>query len=110
MKPAFAADAARRRSEHDLGTRVEAFRSSVQRMGSATATSVIWVGHESPSLEFGAGRPARRHDHCRVPNKWAPCSTGMPLRSVDPATPPRDCESPQTTAAAAVHGQNKKGK
>jgi len=32
-------------------------------MGSARATAVIWVGHESPSLEVGAGRPARRHDH-----------------------------------------------
>jgi hypothetical protein len=47
MKPAFAADAARRRSEHDPGTHAEAFRSGVQRMGSGTATSVIWVGHES---------------------------------------------------------------
>src|SRR5438105_2010704 len=47
MKPAFAADAARRRSEHDPGTHAEAFRSGVQRMDSATATSVIWVGHES---------------------------------------------------------------
>jgi hypothetical protein len=104
MKQAFAADAARRLSEHDPGTHAEAFRSDVQRMGSATATSVIWVGHESPSLEFGAGRPARRHDHCRAPNRWAPCSTGMPLPSVEPATPPTDCGSPQTTAAVAVHG------
>ena len=104
MKPAFAADATRRRSEHDPGTHAEAFRSGVQRMGSATATSVIWVGHESPSLEFGAERPGRRHDHCRAPNRWAPCSTGMPLPSVEPATPPTDCGSPQTTAVAAVHG------
>jgi hypothetical protein len=73
-------------------------------MGSATATSVIWVGLESPSLEFGAGRPARRHDHCRAPNRWASCSTGMPLPSVEPTTPPTDCGSPQTTAVAAVHG------
>jgi hypothetical protein len=73
-------------------------------MGSATATSVIWVGHGSPSLEFGAERPARRHDHCRAPNRWAPCSTGMPLPSVEPATPPTDCGSPQTRAVAAVHG------
>jgi hypothetical protein len=29
----------------------KAFRSGVQRMGSATATSVIWVGHESPRLD-----------------------------------------------------------
>src|SRR5215831_955685 len=57
---------------HDPGTRAEAFRSGVQRMGSATATSVIWVGHESPSLEFGAERPAHRHDHCRALNRWAP--------------------------------------
>ncbi len=105
MKPAFAADAARRRSEHDPGTHAEAFRSGVQRMGSATATSVIWVGHESPSLEFGAERPARRHDHCRAPNRWAPCSTGMPLPSVESATPPTGCGSPQTTAVAAVHGR-----
>jgi len=55
-------------------------------MGSATATSVIWVGHESPLLEFGAERPARRHDHCRAPNRLAPCSPGMPLPSVEPAT------------------------
>src|SRR5438034_8284255 len=61
MKPAFAADAAHRRSEHDPGTHAEAFRSGVQRMDSATATSVIWVGHVSPSLEFGAERPVRRH-------------------------------------------------
>src|SRR6516162_2807653 len=73
-------------------------------MGSATATSVIWVGHESPLLEFGAERPARRHDHCRAPNRLAPCSTGMPLPSVEPATPPTDCGSPQTTAVASVHG------
>jgi len=73
-------------------------------MGSFTATSVIWVGHESPSLEFGAERPARRHDHCRAPNRLAPCSTGMPLPSVEPATPPTDCGSPQTTAVASVHG------
>src|SRR5436309_1754056 len=104
MKPAFAADATRRRSEHDPGTHAEAFRSAVQRMDSATVTSVIWVGHESPSLEFDAGRPARRHDHRRAPNRWAPCSTGMPLPSVEPATPPTDCGSPQTTAVAAVHG------
>src|SRR5215813_5163456 len=73
-------------------------------MGSATATSVIWVGHESPSLEFGAERPARRHYHCRAPNRLAPCSTGMRLPSVEPATPPTDCGSPQTTAVASVHG------
>src|SRR6184192_3917884 len=114
IRPAFAADAARRRSEHDPGTHAEAFRSGVQRIGSATATSVIWVGHESPSLEFGAGRPARRHDHCRAPNRWAPYSTGMPLRSVEPATPPTDCGSPQTTAAGAVlrpviHRDERKG-
>jgi hypothetical protein len=46
MKPAFAADAARQRSEHDLGIHAEVFQSGVQRMGSATATSVMWVGHE----------------------------------------------------------------
>src|SRR5262249_19338680 len=103
IKPGSAADAARRRSEHDPGTLAEAFRLGVRRMGSATATSVIWAGHESPSLEFGAGRPARRHDHCRAPNRWAPCSTGMPPRSVEPATPPTDCGLPQTTAVAAVH-------
>jgi hypothetical protein len=34
IKPEAAADAARRRSEHDPGTRAEAFRSGVQRMGS----------------------------------------------------------------------------
>ncbi len=28
----------------------------------------------------------------------------MPLPSVEPATPPTDCGSPQTTAVAAVHG------
>jgi hypothetical protein len=73
-------------------------------MGSTTATSVIWVGHESPSLEFGAERPAPRHDHCRAPNRLAPCSTGMPLPSVEPTTPPTNCGSPQTTAVASVHG------
>src|SRR4029453_1524550 len=102
MRPAFAADAARRRSEHDRGTRAEAFRSGVQRMGSATATSVIWVGHESPSLEFGAGSPPRGHDHCRAPNRGAPFSREMPPPSVEPAIPPTDCGSPQTTAVAAV--------
>src|SRR6266481_1278413 len=110
MRPAFDADAIRPRSKHDPGTYAEAFRSGVQRMGSATATSVIWVGHESPSLEFGAERPARRHDHCRAPNRWAPCSTGMPLPSVEPATPPTDCGSPQTTAVAAVHGPQQESK
>src|SRR5262249_13951995 len=30
------------------------------------------VGHESPSLEFGAERPAHRHDHCRALDRWAP--------------------------------------
>src|SRR5437899_6365756 len=76
---------------------------AVQRMGSATVTLVIWVGHECQSLEFGAERPARTHDHCRAPNRWAPCSTGMPQPSVEPATPPTDCGSPKTTAAGAVH-------
>src|SRR6266446_10198185 len=71
MKPAFAADAARRQSEHDPATHVEAFRSGVQRMGSATATSVIWVGHESPSPEFGAERSARRHDHRHANSNFA---------------------------------------
>src|SRR6516162_7465736 len=104
MKSASAADAARRQSEHDLGTHAEAFQSAVQRMGSATATSVIWVGHESPSLEVGAGRPVRRRDHYHAPNRSAPYSTGRPLRSVAPATPPTDCGSPQTKAAAAVRG------
>src|SRR5262245_37774817 len=69
IKPGLAADVARRRSEHDPGTNAEGFRSGVQRMGSATATLVIWVGHESPSLEIGAERPARTHDHCRAPNR-----------------------------------------
>ena len=92
MKPAFAADAARRRSEHDPGTHAEAFRSGVQRMGSATATSVIWVGHESPSLEFGAERPARRHDHCRAPKGSSRTSTHstpsmMPLWPTSAAKP-----------------------
>src|SRR5260221_1456512 len=104
MRPAFAADAIRPRSKHDPGTHAEVFRSGVQRRGSATATSVIWAGHESPSVEFGAERSARRHDHCRATNRWAPCSTGMPLPSVEPATPPTGCGSPQTTAVAAVHG------
>jgi hypothetical protein len=54
MRPAFAADAARRRSEHDRGTRAEAFRSGVQRMGSATATSAILAGRESPLPEVDA--------------------------------------------------------
>src|SRR4029434_9199226 len=81
-------------AHHDRGTRAEAFRSGVQRMGSATATSVIWVGHESPSLEFGAERPARRHDHCRAPNRWAPYSTGMPLRSVEPTANHSSCRRP----------------
>src|SRR5262249_30745156 len=104
MKPGLAADVARQRSERDPGTHAEAFRSGVRRMGSATATSVIWVGHESPSLEFGAEKPARRHDHCRAPNKLGPCSTGMPLPSVEPATPPTGCGSPQTTPVAFGHG------
>ena len=77
-------------------------------MGSATATSVIWVGHESPLLEFGAERPARRHDHCRAPNRLAPCSPGMPLPSVEPATPPTDCGSPQTTAVASSWPRTRK--
>jgi|EndMetStandDraft_2_1072991.scaffolds.fasta_scaffold119835_1 hypothetical protein len=68
---------------HGPGTHAEALQSGVQRMGSATATSVIWVGHESPSLEFDAERPARGRDHCRAPNRReAPRSTGMPLPSV----------------------------
>src|SRR6266446_2468163 len=44
-------------------------------------------------------------------DRWksrAPCSTGMPLPSVEPATPPTDCGSPQTTAVAAVHGRTRK--
>jgi hypothetical protein len=39
--------------------------------------------------------------HCRAPNRWAPCSTGMPLPSVEPATPPTDCGSPQTRSTSA---------
>jgi len=41
IKPGSATDAARRRLEHDPGTRAEAFRSSVQRMDSARETSAI---------------------------------------------------------------------
>src|SRR6266446_9598687 len=53
-KPGFAVDAARRRSEHDPGTRAEAFRSDVQRTASATAISVTLGGRESPSSEVDA--------------------------------------------------------
>src|SRR6516164_11235047 len=46
IKPGSAADAARRRSEHDLGTRAEAFRSAVQHMDSARATSAMLSGRD----------------------------------------------------------------
>jgi hypothetical protein len=101
-KPADAANAARRQSEHDPGTRAEASQSGVQRRGSARATSAIWVGRESPSLEFDAGKPARRRDHCPAPDRSVLHPTGTPLRSVAPATPRSDCGLPQTTKAAAV--------
>ena len=47
------ADVVRHRSKHDPGTRAEAFRLGVQRMGFATATSVRWGGRESPSFSLG---------------------------------------------------------
>ena len=104
IKPGSAADAARQRSEHDPGTHAEAFRSAVQRIDSARATSAMLAGRESPSPEVDASRPARMRHHCRAPNRPAPCSTGTPVRSAGPATPPSDSGLPQTTAAVAVHG------
>jgi hypothetical protein len=62
---------------------VEAFRQGLREVGAVENRHVVldvvvwhavdsegevpgWVGHESLSLEFGAGRPAHRHDHSRT--------------------------------------------
>ena len=86
-KPGFVADAARRRSEHDPGTRVEAFRSDVQRMDSATATSVTLVGLEShrpkstrEGLPVCAIIVAHHIGRRRVPRKRLYDLLGQPLR------------------------------
>ena len=47
-------------------------------------------------------RPVRRRHHCRAPSRSAPCSTGMPPRSVVRATPRSDAGSPQTRASVDV--------
>ena len=44
------------------------------------------------------------------PDEVVPSNNVLTLPSVEPATPPSDCGSPQTAAVASVHGQNKKGK
>jgi hypothetical protein len=44
------------------------------------------------------------------PDEVVPGNNVLTLPSVEPATPPTDCGSPQTAAVASVHGQNKKGK
>ena len=48
--------------------------------------------------------PAGVHCHCRAPGRPEPLSMERPPRSVGPATPPSDAESPQTTTAVAAHG------
>src|SRR5262249_10240530 len=91
-KPAFCVDAARRRLAHDPDTHAGVFQSVVQRKGSAMATAVLRVGHESPSLEFAAGRPPGRGGLCR-PQSWGPPSPPeLPLVSVPPAPLPMGCE------------------
>jgi hypothetical protein len=44
------------------------------------------------------------------PDEVVPGNNVLTLPSVEPATPPTDCGSPQTAAVASVHGQNQKGK
>jgi hypothetical protein len=55
MKPAFAADAARRRSEHDPGTHAEAFRSGVQRLNKSRAGARLFTRGLQLSRKLGCG-------------------------------------------------------